>query len=230
MKKSKRYIDNSNKVDKNINYSLSDGVDLLKNFSVAKFDESIDIAVNLGVDPRHADQVIRGTVSLPHGTGKNVNVLVFAQGENVVLAEEAGADYVGSDDFVDKIKGGWTDIDVIISTPDMMGKVGQLGKILGPRGLMPNPKSGTVTTDVSKAIKEIKAGKIQFRVDKKGIVHALIGKTSFNNEQIVDNASSFIKKLIRARPASLKGTYMKKITLSSTMGPGIKIDKNSIVI
>ena len=193
MKKSKRYIDNSNKVDKNINYSLSDGVDLLKNFSVAKFDESIDIAVNLGVDPRHADQVIRGTVSLPHGTGKNVNVLVFAQGENVVLAEEAGADYVGSDDFVDKIKGGWTDIDVIISTPDMMGKVGQLGKVLGPRGLMPNPKSGTVTTDVSKAIKEIKAGKIQFRVDKKGIVHALIGKTSFNKEKIVDNASSFIK-------------------------------------
>ena len=228
--KSKRHIENLNKIDKNINYSLVDGVDIIKSFATTKFDETIDIAVNLGVDPRHADQVVRGTVTLPHGTGKVVKILVFAQGENVVLAEEAGADYVGSDDYVEKIKGGWTDVDVIVSTPDMMGKVGQLGKVLGPRGLMPNPKSGTVTTDVVKAVKEIKAGKIQYRVDKKGIVHSLIGKASFEKEKIVDNASLFIKTLLRVKPASVKGTYMKKITLSSTMGPGLKIDKNSIIL
>ncbi len=228
MKKSKRYAENLAKVDRNKDYSLSDGVQMLKEMAGVKFDETVDIAVNLGVDPRHADQVIRGTVSLPNGTGKDVKVLVFAQGENVVIAEEAGADYVGSDEFVDKVKGGWTDVDVIISTPDMMGKVGQLGKILGPRGLMPSPKAGTVTPDVAKAVNEVKAGRIEYRVEKTGIVHSIIGKSSFESEMLVENAQTFVNALLRAKPASVKGTYLKKITLSSTMGPGIKIDKTTI--
>jgi large subunit ribosomal protein L1 len=193
-----------------------------------KFDETIDIALNLGVDPKHADQAIRGTVSLPHGTGRDISVLVFAQGENVVIAEEAGADYVGADEFIEKVKKGWTDIDVIISTPDMMGRVGQLGKILGPRGLMPNPKAGTVTTDIEKAIKEVKAGRIEYRVDKAGIIHSVIGKSSFEESKLLENAKIFVNTIVRARPASVKGTYLKKITLSSTMGPGIKIDRTSV--
>ena len=230
MNKSKRYADNLSKVDRNKDYSLEEGVQLIKELTGTKFDESIDIAVNLGVDPKHADQVVRGTVSLPHGTGKDVKVLVFTQGENVVLAEEAGADYVGSDEFVDKVKNGWTDIDVIISSPDMMSKVGQLGKILGPRGLMPSPKAGTVTPDVAKAVKEVKAGRIEYRVDKTGIIHSIIGKSSFEVDKLQDNAKTFVNTLLRARPASVKGTYLKKITLSSTMGPGIKIDKATISI
>ena len=225
MIKSNRYADNLSKVDRNKDYSLEEGVQLIKDLTGTKFDESIDIAVNLGVDQKHADQVVRGTVSLPHGTGKDVKVLVFTLGENVVLAEEAGADYVGSDEFVDKVKNGWTDFDVIISSPDMMSKVGQLGKILGPRGLMPSPKAGTVTPDVAKAVKEVKAGRIEYRVDKTGIIHSIIGKSSFEVDKLQDNAKTFINALLRAKPASVKGTYLKKITLSSSMGPGIKIDK-----
>ena len=228
MIKSKRYADNLSKVDRNKDYSLEEGVQLIKDLTSTKFDETIDIAVNLGVDPKHADQVVRGTVSLPHGTGKDVKVLVFTQGENVVLAEEAGADYVGSDEFVDKVKNGWTDIDVIISSPDMMSKVGQLGKILGPRGLMPSPKAGTVTPDVEKAVKEVKAGRIEYRVDKTGIIHSIIGKSSFKVDKLQENTKTFVNALLRAKPASVKGTYLKKITLSSSMGPGIKIDKATI--
>lgn len=228
MIKSKRYADNLSKVDRNKDYSLEEGVQLIKDLTSTKFDETIDIAVNLGVDPKHADQVVRGTVSLPHGTGKDVKVLVFTQGENVVLAEEAGADYVGSDEFVEKVKNGWTDIDVIISSPDMMSKVGQLGKILGPRGLMPSPKAGTVTPDVEKAVKEVKAGRIEYRVDKTGIIHSIIGKSSFKVDKLQENTKTFVNALLRAKPASVKGTYLKKITLSSSMGPGIKIDKATI--
>ncbi len=228
MKKSRRQRENLAKVDRNIDYNLEDGIHLVKELTNTKFDETIDIALNLGVDPKHADQAIRGTVSLPHGTGRDISVLVFAQGENVVIAEEAGADYVGADEFIEKVKKGWTDIDVIISTPDMMGRVGQLGKILGPRGLMPNPKAGTVTTDIEKAIKEVKAGRIEYRVDKAGIIHSVIGKSSFEESKLLENAKIFVNTIVRARPASVKGTYLKKITLSSTMGPGIKIDRTSV--
>ena len=228
MSKNKKYADNLKKVDRFKEYELVDAVTLLKDFDHVKFDETVDIAVNLGVNPRHADQVVRGTVSLPHGTGKDVRVLVFAKGEKVTEAEEAGADYVGADDFVTKIQGGWTDIDVIVATPDMMGVVGKLGRILGPRGLMPNPKSGTVTMDVSKAVKEVKAGKIEFRVDKNGSIHAGIGKMSFRIDQLVDNTRTIMDSLIKLKPASVKGAYLLKVTLSSTMSPGIKIDKTSL--
>lgn len=229
MNKSKRYSDLSKKVDSSVIYSLSDGIALLKKDSV-KFNETIDIAINLGVDPRHADQLVRGTVALPNGTGKDVKVLVITQGDNVALAEAAGSDFVGSEEFVDKIKGGWLEADVIIVTPDMMGKVGQLGKVLGPKGLMPSPKAGTVTTDVSKAVKEIKAGRIEYKVDKQGIIHSILGKVDFGVEKLLENAEEFIKAILRARPAAVKGTYLKKITISSTMGPGIKIDVNSITL
>ncbi|MBC8213283.1 MAG: 50S ribosomal protein L1 [Candidatus Marinimicrobia bacterium] len=228
MQHGKRYKDNISKIDRFTDYELTEAVKLLKELTFAKFDESVDIAVNLGVDPKHADQIVRGTVSLPHGTGKETKVLVFAKGEKAMEAEEAGADFVGSDEFVQKIQGGWTDIDVVIATPDMMGQVGKLGRVLGPRGLMPNPKIGTVTMDVTKAVKEVKAGRIEFRVEKNGIIHAGIGKTSFEADQIADNARTFIDALMRAKPSATKGTYMKKITISSTMGPGIKIDKTSI--
>ncbi len=226
----KRYKDNFSKVDRFKNYDLNEAVSLLKEQTFSKFDETVDIAVNLGVDPKHADQIVRGTVSLPHGTGKETKVLVFAKGEKAMEAEEAGADFVGSEDYVQKIQGGWTDIDVVIATPDMMGQVGKLGRVLGPRGLMPNPKIGTVTMDVSKAVKEVKAGRIEFRVEKNGIIHAGIGKTSFEVDQIIENVRKFIDALLRARPSATKGTYMKKITISSTMGPGIKIDKSSIAL
>ena len=216
-------------VDRDKLYSSNDAVKLLTACEPVKFDQSIDIAVNLGVDPRHADQAIRGTVVLPSGTGKENTILVIAQGELVDQALDAGADYAGSDEYFDKIKGGWTSVDVIIATPDMMPALGKFGKILGPKKLMPNPKSGTVTKDVSKAVKELKGGKIEFRVDKTGIVHAGIGKMSFGEDKIMDNLNVFMGAILKAKPASLKGIYVKKITISSSMGPGIKVDKNSFV-
>ena len=227
MAKSRRYNDLYKRVDRDVFYTLSDGIGMIRSGSV-KFDETVDIAVNLGVDPRHADQLVRGTVALPNGTGKDVKVLVITQGENIALAESAGADLVGSDEYISKIKGGWVGVDTIIVTPDMMAKVGQLGKILGPKGLMPSPKSGTVTTDVARAVKEIKSGRIEYRVDKQGIVHSVLGKVGFGSDKLLENALVFMGAIKSARPSSVKGTYLKKVTISSTMGPGIKIDVNSI--
>ncbi len=204
-------------------YGSGEAIDVVKAAAFAKFDESVDVAVHLGVDPRHADQIVRGTVALPHGTGKNVRVLVIAQGDKARDAESAGADFVGPE-YVDKIKGGWLDCDVVVATPDMMGKVGPLGRILGPRGLMPNPKSGTVTMDVGLAVKEIKAGKIEYRVDKTGNLHAPIGKVSFTKEQLAENLEAFMESVVRAKPAASKGTYIKQVSVSSTMGPGVKLD------
>ncbi len=204
-------------------YGSGEAIDVVKAAAFAKFDESVDVAVHLGVDPRHADQIVRGTVALPHGTGKNVRVLVIAQGDKARDAESAGADFVGPE-YVDKIKGGWLDCDVVVATPDMMGKVGPLGRILGPRGLMPNPKSGTVTMDVGLAVKEIKAGKIEYRVDKTGNLHAPIGKVSFTKEQLAENLQAFMESVVRAKPAASKGTYIKQVSVSSTMGPGVKVD------
>lgn len=204
-------------------YGSAEAIDVIKAAAFAKFDESVDVAVHLGVDPRHADQIVRGTVALPHGTGKNVRVLVIAQGDKARDAESAGADFVGPE-YVDKIKGGWLDCDVVVATPDMMGKVGPLGRILGPRGLMPNPKSGTVTMDVGLAVKEIKAGKIEYRVDKTGNLHAPIGKVSFTKEQLAENLQAFMESVVRAKPAASKGTYIKHVSVSSTMGPGVKVD------
>ena len=204
-------------------YDVREAADAVKAAAFAKFDESVDLAVNLGVDPRHADQIVRGTVVLPHGTGKSVRVLVLAQGDKAKYAEEAGADFVGAE-FIAKIKEGWLDIDVIIATPDMMGQVGPLGRVLGPRGLMPNPKSGTVTMDVTRAVKEVKAGKIEFRVDKTGNLHAPVGKVSFSAEQLLENITTFMEAVVRAKPAAAKGTYIRSVTVSSTMGPGVHID------
>ncbi len=204
-------------------YGSAEAIDVIKAAAFAKFDESVDVAVHLGVDPRHADQIVRGTVALPHGTGKNVRVLVIAQGDKARDAESSGADFVGPE-YVDKIKGGWLDCDVVVATPDMMGKVGPLGRILGPRGLMPNPKSGTVTMDVGLAVKEIKAGKIEYRVDKSGNLHAPIGKVSFTKEQLAENLQTFMESVVRAKPAASKGTYIKHVSVSSTMGPGVKVD------
>lgn len=210
-------------------YTLAEGAALVKEVTFTKFDSSFDIDVRLGVDPRKANQMVRGVVSLPHGTGKQVRVLVLCNPDAEAAAKEAGADYVGLDEYINKIKGGWTDVDVIITQPAIMGKIGALGRILGPRGLMPNPKSGTVTMDVAKAVKEVKQGKIDFKVDKNGIVHASIGKVSFTPEQMVDNAREFINTLIKLKPATAKGTYLKSIYLSSTMSPGIKIETKGVV-
>ena len=205
-------------------------VGLLKQTSSAKFDESVDIDIRLGVDPRHADQMVRGTVALPHGTGKDVRVLVLANESKQEEATEAGADHVGLEDYVEKIqKQGWLDFDVMIATPDVMAQVGKLGRVLGPRGLMPNPKTGTVTMNVAQAVKEVKAGKIDFRVDKAGILHAAIGKASFSEEQLRENADAFLREVLRLRPAAAKGIYMCSITLSSTMGPGISIDRGEVL-
>ena len=209
-------------------YSLAEAAEKVKEVVFEKFDASLDIDVRLGVDPRKADQMVRGVVSLPHGTGKEVRVLVMCGPDAEAAAKEAGADYVGLDEYIQKIKDGWTDVDVIITQPSVMGKLGPLGRILGPRGLMPNPKSGTVTMDVAKAVKEVKQGKIDFKVDKTGIVHASIGKTSFSAEAMRDNAREFINTLIKLKPATSKGTYIKSIYLSSTMGPGIKIEPKSV--
>ena len=209
-------------------YTLAEATEKVKEVNYAKFDASFDIDVRLGVDPRKADQMVRGVVSLPHGTGKQVRVLVLCNPDAEAAAKEAGADYVGLDEYIDKIKGGWTDVDVIITQPSVMGKLGPLGRILGPRGLMPNPKSGTVTMDVAKAVKEVKQGKIDFKVDKTGIVHASIGKVSFTPEQMSDNAKEFVNTLIKLKPATAKGTYIKSIYLSSTMSPGVKVEPKSI--
>ena len=209
--------------------ALKDAVSLVKNSAKAKFDETVEIASHLGVDPRHSDQLVRGTVVLPHGTGKSIRVLVFTKGEKEKEAQAAGADYVGADEYAKKIQEGWTDVDAIIATPDMMGELSKLGRILGPRGLMPNPKSGTVTFDVAKAVKELKAGKIEFRVDKGANVHAPVGKASFSEEQLYENAVAFLRELVRAKPAAAKGTYLKSVTMSSTMGPGVAIDPNVVL-
>jgi large subunit ribosomal protein L1 len=211
------------KVDRSREYPIPDAVKLVKGASFAKFDETVDVAVNLGVDPRHADQVVRGTVVLPHGTGKSVRVLVITQGERVREAEAAGADFVGIE-YIQKIKDGWLDCDVIVATPDVMGQLGALGRVLGPRGLMPNPKAGTVTMDVAKAVREIKAGKIEFRVDKTGNVHAPIGKVSFQPDQLAANVQAFMDTIVRAKPAAAKGVYIRSATLSSTMGPGVRLE------
>jgi large subunit ribosomal protein L1 len=211
------------KVDRTREYPIPEAVSLVKGASFAKFDETVDVAVNLGVDPRHADQVVRGTVVLPHGTGKSVRVLVITQGERVRDAEAAGADFVGIE-YIQKIKDGWLDCDVIVATPDVMGQLGQLGKVLGPRGLMPNPKAGTVTMDVAKAVREIKAGKIEFRVDKTGNVHAPVGKVSFSLDQLAANVQAFMDTIVRAKPSAAKGTYIRSATLSSTMGPGVRLE------
>jgi len=209
-------------------YKLNEAASLVKEISKTKFDSSVDLDVRLGVDPRKANQMVRGVVTLPHGTGKQVRVLVLCTPEKVEEAKEAGADYVGLDDFVEKIEKGWTDIDVIITMPSVMGKIGKLGRVLGPRGLMPNPKSGTVTMEVGKAVKEVKMGKIDFKVDKFGIIHSSVGKASFNPEQIADNAKEFIQTIVKLKPSSAKGTYIKSIYMSSTMSPGIKIDTKAI--
>ena len=209
-------------------YSLAEATEKVKEVTFTKFDSSFDIDVRLGVDPRKADQMVRGVVSLPHGTGKQVRVLVLCTPDAEAAAKEAGADYVGLDEYLAKIKGGWTDVDVIITQPSVMGKLGPLGRILGPRGLMPNPKSGTVTMDVAKAVKEVKQGKIDFKVDKTGIVHASIGKVSFTPEQMKENAKEFINTLVKLKPATAKGTYIKSIYLSSTMSPGVKVEPKSV--
>lgn len=216
------------KFDRNKVYSLEQASAIVKEISSTKFDPSVDIAVRLGVDPRKANQMVRGVVTLPHGTGKDVSVLALVTPDKEAEAREAGADYVGLDDFIDKIKGGWTDVDVIITMPSVMGKIGPLGRVLGPRGLMPNPKTGTVTMDVAKAVREVKAGKIDFKVDRYGIIHAAVGKASFEAEKIKENAEELIKTLIRMKPTASKGTYVKSITLSSTMSPGISIDAKSV--
>ncbi len=216
------------KYDNEKSYSLEDASKIVKDISKLKFDPTVDIAVRLGVDPRKANQMVRGTVSLPHGTGKDVSVLVLCSPDKENEAKEAGADYVGLDEYIDKIKQGWTDVDVIITMPSVMGKVGALGRILGPRGLMPNPKTGTVTMNIGQAVKDVKAGKIDFKVDKYGIVHAAIGKASFESNQIVDNAKELIAALVKLKPSSAKGQYVKSVTLSSTMSPGVKVEPKSV--
>lgn len=228
MKKTKRMTKMLEAVKDRKGLQIKDAVRYCKTNATAKFDETIEVAVNLGVDPKHADQIVRGVVSLPHGTGKTVGVLVFAMEEKAKEALEAGADFAGFEVYMNKIMEGWSDIDVVIATPDMMAKISRLGKVLGPRGLMPNPKSGTVTNDVAQAVKEVKAGKIDFRTEKTGIVHVGIGKASFTETQIEENLMEFIKRIIALKPSAAKGTYIKKVTLTSTMGLGYEIDRNSL--
>ncbi|MDY6990652.1 MAG: 50S ribosomal protein L1 [Thermodesulfobacteriota bacterium] len=223
-KRGKKYVAAATKTDLNRGHDLSEGLQSVLDMSYARFDESVDISVRLGVDPRHADQMVRGSVMLPNGTGKDVRVLVFAKGEKEKEAKDAGADFIGNDDLLEKIKGGWLEFDKAVATPDMMGSVGRIGKILGPRGLMPNAKTGTVTFDVARAVKDLKAGKIDFRVERAGIVHAPMGKVSFGVDKLLENMGAFMETIIRLKPASSKGTYLKSISLSTTMGPGIKID------
>jgi large subunit ribosomal protein L1 len=219
----KKFTAAVSKVDRTREYPIPEAVALVKGSSYAKFNETVDVAVNLGVDPRHADQVVRGTVVLPHGTGKSVRVLVITQGDRVREAEAAGADFVGVE-YIQKIRDGWLDCDVIVATPDVMGQLGTLGRVLGPRGLMPNPKAGTVTMDVTRAVREIKAGKIEFRVDKTGNVHAPVGKVSFTSAQLADNVTAFMDTIARVKPAAAKGTYIRTATVSSTMGPGVRLE------
>lgn len=227
-KRGKKYVEARKKADSEKRYEFTEAVKIALDSSFAKFDETVDVAVRLGVDPRHADQMVRGTVVLPNGLGKEVKVLAFAKGEKEKEAEDAGADFVGNDDLVEKIKDGWFGFDKAVATPDVMSSVGKIGKILGPRGLMPNAKTGTVTFDISKAIQELKAGKIDFRVERAGIVHVPMGKVSFGVEKICDNLSTFLDKIISLKPASSKGIYLKSIAISTTMGPGVKIDTSQV--
>jgi large subunit ribosomal protein L1 len=227
-KRGKKYLESQEKIARQEKHDVDAAVQKAIEASYAKFDETIDVAVRLGVDPRHADQMVRGTVVLPNGLGKTVRVLVFAKGEKEKEALEAGADYVGNDELIEKIKGGWLDFDKAVATPDMMGSVGKIGRVLGPRGLMPNAKTGTVTFDLAKAINELKAGKIDFRVEKSGIVHVPMGKVSFGAEKIQENVTAFLDKLTRLKPASSKGAYFKGLAISTTMGPGIKVDTTTI--
>jgi large subunit ribosomal protein L1 len=224
----KKYEEAKKRVDLTKRYDLDGGIQLLKETARAKFDESVDMAIRLGVNPKHSDQMVRGTVVLPNGVGKSVKVLVFAKGEKEKEAKEAGADLVGAEDLVERITGGWTDFDKAIATPDMMGTVGKLGKILGPRGLMPNPKVGTVTFDVGRAVKELKAGRVEFKVEKTGIIHATVGKISFDPDRLKENVLALMDVIVRAKPASSKGTYLRSIAISTTMGPGIKLDPNEL--
>jgi large subunit ribosomal protein L1 len=226
-KHGKRYRELLKKYDCKATYPFREAIEIVKNNATAKFDESFEVAMRLGVDPRKADQLVRGTVTLPHGTGRKVRVLVLCKSPKDAEALEAGADYAGFEEYIEKIKGGWTDVDVIIATPDVMGEVGKLGKILGPRGLMPNPKSGTVTTDVAKAVREVKAGKIEYRVDKTGNVHTSIGKCSFSVDQLAENIQALYQSIIKAKPASAKGRYVKSIHFSSTMGPSVEVSESS---
>jgi len=224
----KKFRAASAKVDRNQRYTLDEGIQLAKETGFAAYDETVDVAIRLGVNPRHADQMVRGACVLPHGTGKTVRVVVFAKGDKAKEAEEAGADRVGGDDLVEDIKNGWFEFDKAIATPDMMGSVGKIGRVLGPRGLMPNPKVGTVTFDVATAVSESKAGKIEFRVEKTGIVHSVIGKKSFSEEQLKENALALVEMLLKLKPASAKGQYIKTIAVSTTMGPGVKLDTNQV--
>ena len=228
-KRGKKYEDAAELIDRDLEYTLEEAIDLVKKTSTVNFDASVDMDLRLGVDPRHADQMVRGSVTLPHGTGKEVTVLALVNEAKQDEAIEASADHVGLDEYIEKIEEGWTDIDVVIATPDVMGKIGKLGKILGPRGLMPNPKSGTVTEDIAGAIEEAKAGKIEFRVDKYGILHSSIGKVSFDAAELRDNAIEFLRTVLRLRPASAKGLYIRSAYMSSTMGPSIPISRSSII-
>lgn len=223
-KRTKKYEEAAKKVDSTKLYGVDDAIKLTKEVAFAKFDETVDVALRLGVDPRHADQMIRGALALPGGTGKDVRVCVITSGEKLKAAEDAGADFVGSDDLIAKIQGGWLDFDRVIASPDMMGKLGRIGRVLGPRGLMPNPKLGTVTPDVAKAVTEQKAGKIEYRTDKTGIVHVPIGKKSFDDAKLKQNFTAIMTAIMKAKPSSAKGTYLKSLTLSTTMGPGVKLD------
>jgi large subunit ribosomal protein L1 len=227
MKRSKAYRDGDSKIDKAAFYSPAEAVKLAKQTSATKFDATVEVGLRLGVDPRKADQMVRGTVNLPHGTGKTARVLVIAGGAKADEAREAGADFVGTDDMIERIQGGFLDFDAVVASPDMMGKVGRLGRVLGPRGLMPNPKTGTVTADVAKAVSEIKGGKIEFRVDRHGNLHFIIGKTSFDDRQLVENYAAALEEILRLKPSAAKGRYIKKGTMSTTMGPGIPLDPNA---
>jgi len=225
MKRGKKYTEAAKLVDRTVQYEVADAIDLVKKTAIAKFDETVEAHIRLGVDGRHADQQVRGAVVLPHGTGKTVRVLVFAKGDKVAEAEAAGADYVGGEELIPKIQNdGWFEFDVVVATPDMMGVVGRLGRVLGPKGLMPNPKAGTVTMDVTKAVADIKAGKIEYRLDKANIIHCPVGKVSFTEEQLADNFGTLMDAIVKAKPASAKGTYLKSVTIASTMGPGIKVN------
>ncbi|MCY3713554.1 MAG: 50S ribosomal protein L1 [Gemmatimonadetes bacterium] len=227
MKRGRRYLAARENVEAGKDYPLEDALTIVKESSKTKFDETVDVAMRLNVDPRHADQMVRGAIALPHGTGKETRVLVLTRGEAQKDAQEAGADYVGADEYIEQIEKGWTDFDVVIATPDIMRDVGKLGRVLGPRGLMPNPKSGTVTFDVGPAVKEVKAGRIEYRVDRNGNLHGPVGKVSFSVEQLTENASTFIDAVMRAKPASAKGQYIRRLTVSSAMGPGVQVDRQA---
>jgi large subunit ribosomal protein L1 len=229
-KKGKKYLEAAKLVDRLTAYPVAEAIDLAKKTNFTKFDATLEVAFRLGVDPKKADQQIRGAVVLPNGTGKTQRVLVFAKGEKVKEAEAAGADYVGDSEYINKIQQGWFEFDVIVATPDMMGEVGKLGRVLGPKGLMPNPKTGTVTFDVTRAINEIKAGKVEYRVDKSGNIHVPIGKASFENEKLVENFQTVFETLLKVKPSAAKGTYMKNVTVASTMGPGVKVDPSSATV